>query len=158
MKAITTTFIAAGALVLAGCANHGGPKQTMGTLLGAAGGGLMGAQIGSGKGQLAAVAIGTLLGAMIGNEVGQSLDRADQHYARQTAHRALELTPSGQTTGWVNPDSGNSGSVTPSNTYQDREGRYCREYHTTVMIGGRQSQGYGTACRGPDGSWQIANN
>ncbi len=158
MKTITTTFIAVTALVLVGCANNAGPKQTMGTLIGAAGGGLAGAQIGRGKGQLAAVAAGALLGAFIGNEVGQSLDRADRLYAQRNAQRTLEYAPTGQTSGWVNPDSGNSGSVTPTQTYRSPDGRYCREYQTTVVVGGRESQGYGTACRQPDGSWQIANN
>ncbi len=157
MKTITTTLIAVTALVLAGCANNPGPKQTMGTLIGAAGGGLAGAQIGRGKGQLVAVAVGTLLGALIGNEVGQSLDRADRLYAQRTAQRTLEHAPTGQTSTWVNPDSGNSGSVTPTQTYRSPDGRYCREYQTTVVVGGRQSQGYGTACRQPDGSWRIAN-
>ncbi len=158
MKSITTTFVAITALVLVGCANGSGPKQTAGTLLGAAGGGLAGAQFGRGKGQLAAVAAGALLGAFIGNEVGLSLDRADREYAQRNAQRTLEYAPSGQTSGWVNPDSGNSGSVTPTSTYQSPEGRYCREYQTRVVVGGRESQGYGTACRQPDGSGQIANN
>lgn len=158
MKKMTTTLIAAAALVLAGCAANSGPKQTAGTLIGAAGGGLAGAQIGRGKGQLAAVAVGALLGAFIGNEVGQSLDRADRLYAQRNAQRTLEHAPTGQTSTWVNPDSGNSGSVTPTTTYRSPDGRYCREYQTTVVVGGRESQGYGTACRQPDGSWQIANN
>ncbi len=158
MRTITTTFVAITALVLAGCANNAGSKQTMGTLIGAAGGGLAGVQIGSGKGQLAAVAAGALLGAFIGNEVGQSLDRADRLYAQRNAQRTLEHAPTGQTSGWVNPDSGHSGTVTPTQTYRSPDGRYCREYQTTVVVGGRESQGYGTACRQPDGSWQIANN
>ncbi|MEE8203551.1 MAG: hypothetical protein V3R74_07315, partial [Alphaproteobacteria bacterium] len=31
----------------------------------------------------------------------------------------------------------------------------CREYQTTVNVGGQVEQAYGTACRQPDGSWQI---
>lgn len=46
-------------VVIASCANvQEQPKQTAGTLLGAAGGGLLGAQIGEGAGQLAATAAG----------------------------------------------------------------------------------------------------
>ena len=58
----------------------GGYKQPAGTLLGAAGGGLAGAQIGSGTGNLAATASGALLGAAMGSEIGSSLDRADAAY------------------------------------------------------------------------------
>ena len=77
--------------LLAGCANYPGAKQTGGTLLGAAGGGLAGAQIGSGTGQLAATAAGALLGALIGSEAGASLDRADQVYYERQAVRAASL-------------------------------------------------------------------
>jgi hypothetical protein len=53
------------------CAGTPGEKQTGGTLMGAGIGALLGSQIGSGKGQLAAVAIGTLAGAVVGGEVGK---------------------------------------------------------------------------------------
>ncbi|MFM2043407.1 MAG: hypothetical protein RLY86_1983 [Pseudomonadota bacterium] len=39
--------------------------------------------------------------------------------------------------------------------YQDRRGRFCREYQTTGMIGGRNERLYGTACLQPDGSWRF---
>lgn len=35
------------------------------------------------------------------------------------------------------------------------EAGYCREYQQQVLVGGRWEQAYGTACRRPDGSWQI---
>jgi len=34
-------------------------------------------------------------------------------------------------------------------------GRYCREFLQEVVIGGRKEQAYGTACRQPDGSWEV---
>jgi len=42
-----------------------------------------------------------------------------------------------------------------SDTYLDRLGRYCREYQSTVIVGGMVRPSYGTACLQPDGSWQI---
>lgn len=32
---------------------------------------------------------------------------------------------------------------------------YCREYQSTVNIGGRLQRTYGTACQQPDGSWSL---
>ena len=59
---------------------------------------------------------------------------------------------------WRNPDAGNSlYTVTPTQTFQTQDGRYCREYTADARIGGRVQQTYGTACREPDGSWQIVN-
>lgn len=47
-------------------------------------------------------------------------------------------------------------SVVPaSDPYLDSRGRYCREYQTSVMVGGAAQPAYGTACRMPDGAWRI---
>ncbi len=155
MKFRRLAMIVALPLIVAACANVGGPKQIGGGLLGGGLGALAGSQIGSGRGQLAAVAIGTLLGAFIGGEAGKSLDRADLLFAEQTMQRGLETTRSGSTSSWANPDNGNSGTFTPTRTFQTADGRYCREFQGSVTIGGKTEQAYGNACRRPDGSWQI---
>lgn len=149
-------LVAASALVLAGCAGQG-DKQTGGTLVGAAAGGLLGSQFGGGAGKLAATAIGVLAGAYLGNQVGQSLDNADKAAMKQSAQYSLEATKVGHTSNWSNPDSGNSGTVTPTKTYQAPTGEYCREYQQTVTVGGKTEDAYGTACRQPDGTWKVKN-
>ena len=149
--------------LISGCAANGtgyGNKQLFGTLLGGAAGGFLGSKIGGGSGQLAAVAAGTLIGALVGNQIGESLDNADKMAAQQAANSALnQQTPIGQSITWNNPNSGHYGSVTPiRDGINQRTGTYCREYHQNVTIGGRTQSAYGTACRQPDGSWQIVNN
>lgn len=37
------------------------------------------------------------------------------------------------------------------------DGRYCREFQSTIRIGGKPQPAYGTACRMPDGSWEVAS-
>ncbi|MFZ5929775.1 MAG: RT0821/Lpp0805 family surface protein [Pseudomonadota bacterium] len=145
------------AISLVACDTEAGQKQQVGTLLGAVGGALAGSAIGDGKGQMAAIAVGTLLGAGIGQEVGKSLDRADRLAMQQTMTSALERSPSGQSTTWRNPDSGNYGTYTPQPAYQTASNQTCREFQQTITVGGKQQSGYGTACRQPDGSWQIQN-
>lgn len=142
-------------LLLSACAYPVGPRQSTGTLLGAGTGALIGSQFGDGKGRLAAVALGTLAGAMIGQDIGRTLDAADRSYMQQNAQSSLETLPSNQSGSWVNPDTGHSGSITPTRTYQTASGQYCREYQQTVTINGEEQQAYGTACRQPDGSWKI---
>ncbi|MBK1698731.1 RT0821/Lpp0805 family surface protein [Rhodovibrio salinarum] len=134
--------------------NNVGPKQTVGALGGAVLGGFLGSQVGGGSGQLWATGAGAVLGALAGSEVGKSLDRADKAYMAQTTQATLEHTRSGETSTWNNPDSGHSGSVTPTRTYQ-QNGSYCREFQQTVTIGGETEQAYGTACRQPDGTWKV---
>ncbi len=153
--------VAAAALVSA-CQQPGGynsssslNKQDVGTVLGGVAGGVAGYQFGSGAGKAAATIGGSLLGAYLGNQIGASLDRADMAYYNQTSQRALETGQSGQSLPWKNPQSGNSGTITPSNYYQTASGQYCREYQQTITVGGKTQQGHGTACREPDGSWRI---
>ncbi|MBO6827157.1 MAG: glycine zipper 2TM domain-containing protein [Sneathiella sp.] len=142
-------------LAVSGCASQrDNPKQTGGAVLGGVGGALLGSMIGSGSGRLVAVAAGTLVGAMIGSEIGKSLDAADRAAIDRAENRAT-TAPIGETITWSNPDSGNSGTVTPVREGRDTGGRYCREFRQTIEVGGRLEEGYGTACRQEDGSWQI---
>jgi surface antigen len=130
-------------------------KQTLGTLGGAALGGVLGSKVGKGTGKGVAIGVGTLLGAAMGSSVGSSLDRADMQYYGQTSQRALETAQPGQALPWSNPQSGNSGSVTPYNYYQMSDGSYCREYSQTINVGGQIQKGFGKACRQADGTWRI---
>lgn len=151
MKRLLALLIMA-PLLLAGCASMG-QKEGMGTALGAGAGAVVGSQFGGGKGQLLGVALGTLAGALMGNEIGRSLDKADQLTMEKTSQATLENAKTNTTSTWKNPDSGNSGSITPVKTFQNPQGEYCREYIQTVTIAGKEQQLYGTACRQPDGSW-----
>ncbi|MGH6949157.1 MAG: RT0821/Lpp0805 family surface protein [Kiloniellales bacterium] len=126
-------------------------RELLGSLLGAAAGGLAGSQVGSGKGQLAAVAGGTLLGFLVGGSIGRSMDEVDQNCIGQ----ALEHTPDGQQVRWNNAGTGAQYQVVPTQTVQQSDGRYCREYRTTAVIDGKTQNAYGTACREPDGSWKL---
>jgi surface antigen len=83
------------------------------------------------------------------------MDNNDKQKATQAAQQAFEQNQAGQTSVWNNPDSGNSGSITPTKTYQLANGQYCRQYQQTITISGEQHQTYGTACRQADGTWQI---
>jgi surface antigen len=137
----------------AGCAAmQGNPKTTLGGALGAAGGGLIASAAG---GDSAMIAGAVLLGGLLGGAVGNALDQRDKEIAMRQAQTSLESARSGQTSTWRNPDSGNSGSFTPTSTYQTQSGQYCREYTQTIQVGGESHQSYGTACRMPDGSWKI---
>ena len=93
---------------------------------------------------------------MVGSELGRSLDRADMVFAQQANTRA-HTAPVGESIAWNNPDTGNSGSVTPVRDGQDAAGSYCREYEQTIYVGGQQETGTGIACKQPDGRWKIVS-
>ena len=155
MKLTRIAITAALMLAVAGC-TQGREKEDWGTVLGGVGGAVIGSQIGGGSGRIVATAAGTLLGAFAGREIGKSLDKADVAAAQQAQNRA-HTAPVGQQITWSNPESGHSGTVTPTRQGTDTAGNQCREYQSTVTIGGKTEQAYGTACRQPDGSWKVVN-
>lgn len=128
------------------------PKTLLGSMAGGAGGGLIAAAAGGGA---AGIVGGVLLGGLLGGAIGNHLDQKDKEMAARNAQATLESARTGQTTAWRNPDSGHSGTLTPTRTYQTSSGQYCREYQQEITIGGEKHQSYGTACRQPDGSWKI---
>ena len=128
------------------------PKAMLGGLLGAGAGAGIAALAGGSPGAIVGAAIG---GALIGGLVGHKLDDRDKQMAAQAAQQAFEQNAAGQQSVWNNPQTGNSGSITPTKTYQLANGQYCRQYHQTITIGGEPQTAYGTACRQADGTWAI---
>jgi len=106
---------------------------------------------------LAMLGMGLLIGAASGFAQESGLAVPEQQAMADTVQNALENNKSNQPSDWMNPDTGNSGGVTPIRTFADAQGRPCREFISTIIIGGEEQQGYGTACRQPDGSWQIVS-
>jgi surface antigen len=139
------------AILAISCSNIG-PKAVVGAATGAAAGGLIGAAAGGGAEGIAA---GVLLGGLAGGAIGDALDQRDRELASQSNQYALESNRAGQAATWQNPDSGHSGSITPTRTYQTGQGQFCREYQQSVVVGGESQEAYGTACRQPDGSWRV---
>ena len=139
---------------LVGCQSMG-QRETVGTLGGAALGGLVGAQFGGGSGRAIATAVGIMGGAMIGRGIGQQLDRVDAQRHSRTFYTALENNRTGTMSRWQNLSTRSSGYTVPVQTYQKSGGVYCREYQSVVTVAGRSQSAYGTACRQPDGSWKL---
>jgi surface antigen len=127
------------------------PKTSIGAFGGAAFGGLIAAAAGGGGPAIAGAVIG---GALLGGLAGNMLDQRDKRMAAEAQQRALESAPTGNPVAWTNPDTGHSGTVTPTRTYHAGNS-YCREFQNDVIIGGKSEKAYGTACRQPDGSWKV---
>lgn len=138
-------------LLLSGCASNPS-QQKIGAAVGGILGGIGGALIAHPQGRTAAIIIGTLMGVTIGGGIGRTMDEVD----RMKVAQILERTPSRRPMSWRNPNSGIQYTVTPRRTYQRSAARrYCREYILKAQVGGRYQQIYSTACRQPDGSWQV---
>ncbi len=139
-------------LLISGCANYQSQQEQSGMVIGGVLGGVLGSQVGRGDGRTAAIILGSLAGAAIGGSIGQSMAEVDKRKTSQ----ALENVRTGVPTSWRNPDSGNQYVVVPTRTYEAPSGP-CREYSIDAVIGGKRDKVFGTACRQPDGSWQVRN-
>ena len=122
-----------------------------GELLGGVIGGVIGAQVGEGRGRTAAIIVGTIAGAMIGRHIGESMDDTD----RMRTAMVLNDSRTGESTSWVNPDTGHRYAVTPTRTFEQGTGP-CREFRLDAAVGDNHHEHvYGTACLQADGSWLL---
>ena len=92
---------------------------------------------------------------VVGGTLGAELDEQDRMHAQTAASDALENAEEGESVSWANPESGNEGSYTPTETYKTSEGLTCREFSQTVEVDGEEEETQGTACKQPDGTWHI---
>ncbi len=83
------------------------------------------------------------------------LDNLNEQQQRE--HEAAQVlattAPIGETIYWHEGNA--SGYVSPVREGSSSSGRYCREFQHKITVGGRLEEGYGTACRQPDGSWEV---
>jgi hypothetical protein len=156
LRKSTLTVILAGSLLLTACqTNNWGGGESVGTLGGAAAGGLIGNAIGGGG--AGGTLLGVLIGGFAGNQLGGYVDDTDRQRASAAEQRAY-TAPIGKQIAWNNPENGNSGIITPTRDGYDQNGAYCREFQQSIVVGGKKQQGYGKACQQPDGSWKIVQN
>lgn len=148
-KLITLASVAVMATGLVGCSP--GNNMIGSTVVGTAAGGLLGAALFHGSGAWIGILGGALVGGVIGNFVGNKMDADDQ----QRMSNAVVTTPVGQEASWTNSHDVTY-TVRPIRNYRHHS-RYCREYQTTVQIGGEQKKAFGRACRMPDGQWKIVS-
>lgn len=93
---------------------------------------------------------------------GKMLDKADDVYAERSGQLALEYANDGSRRPWSNPETGTTGTITPTKTFQAKDGAYCREYEQTIQIrqrGSKEIKGQGSAsgvaCRQANGRWKF---
>ncbi len=135
-------------LSLTGCSSMS--NQDVGVLTGGAIGGAVGSLFGSGTGKILAAVGGAVVGAYIGGRLGHTMDQVDKIKMNQ----ALEANRNNASSSWHNPNTGNSYTVTPTQTYY-RNDEPCRDYTTKAIIGGKSETIYGKACRMADGTWKV---
>jgi surface antigen len=138
------------------CAPGTRTGETLGALTGIVAGAIIGYQVGGDDtARTIGAGVGMLVGGLAGSQLGRMYDKlnAEEHRVHESAiSSTIETSKIGEGNQWYNKETGSSGRVIIT-----KEEGYCREYQQTIVIGGKEQQGYGTACRQPDGSWKIQN-
>ena len=138
------------------CAPGSRTGETLGTLTGIVAGAIIGYQVGGDDtARTIGAGVGMLVGGFMGSQLGRMYDKLnaeEQRVHESTISSTIETSKIGEGNQWYNKETGRSGRVIIT-----KEEGYCREYQQTIVIGGKEQQGYGTACRQPDGSWKIQN-
>jgi surface antigen len=156
MNRKTFTALLLSLSILSACAGDGGNDgEKIGTAAGAVIGTVAGAKTGSGSGRVLSAGLGAIFGAWLGKIIGRNLDEMDQQQANDTAQETMETADVGQTTTWTNPDTGNSGTYTPTSARTGTNGEDCRDFESSVIIDGKEQKASGRACRQADGTWKI---
>ena len=142
--ALITGLSATGALADA-CS---GKDHTTGTVLGAAGGGIIGgfASHGNGLGIIG----GALLGGLAGNAISRDMDCDDQRAAAGSYDDSFRGRV-GERHEW-HSDGDDHGYIVTNREYR-RGDRICRDFTQVVYRHGREFDRDGTACLRRDGSW-----
>jgi surface antigen len=126
-------------------------RTEIGAALGAATGAVVGSQVVDKEDKAIGVIGGLIVGGVVGGLIGHAMDSVDE----ACMGHALEYAADGSPVRWHDPN-GNDYNVVPRETYQ-AGGRYCRNYTTTMVIDGAPESLDGTACRRPDGNWDIVS-
>lgn len=86
------------------------------------------------------------------------LDNLNEAQQREyeAAQIAATTAPIGERIVWSEGPA--SGAVIATREGTSTAGRYCREFLQEVTVAGRAEQAYGTACRQPDGSWEVISS
>ena len=100
-------------------------------------------------------AAGTFIGSLVSEAFVKRLDAANRQAQREAAYYALETQRSGVRVDWRTLASGHSGHIQPVRTSTNAQGQACREFLSDVRVGTARQNVTGSACRQPDGSWQL---
>ena len=98
------------------------------------------------------IVIGAVLGWQLKPGTGDSADLASWRIAVQ---ETLETQPSGTPVHWRGTQAHPLDIIEVNRTYKVSDGRYCREFRSTMVAGVTRFAGIGTACRTMEGWWRM---
>lgn len=139
MRSSLITVVLGASLLTSACAT----KSGTGAGVGAGAGGALGYAVGG--------TTGLILGAAAGGALGYTAGKAMEEEDRRRAAYALEQN---QPVEWRNTQTGAQYRMEPTDT-RYMQGRECRDFRMRAEVDGKPDTMNGTACRRPDGQWEM---
>lgn len=134
-------------------------EEMLGTAAGAAVGGFLGYQLGGGLLMNSTfAALGATGGGVAGFYTTRALMGSDRAAYERTAQQGLTYSPDGKVVDWQNPETGNSGIFRPIRSFRLADGRYCRQFRSTVSFDKTVHSGNGMACMSEKGVWEVVSD
>lgn len=100
----------------------------------------------------------TLSNTVIETMSGYIISKQMDSYDRRQLNHVYERGMSGQSSAWINPDTGNQFRITPRPAYSNHtNNKICREAEILAVIDGKDEKSHTTACRNQQNSWQLQN-
>lgn len=143
-------------LALVGCTNSSDRDNVVAvsTNFGAIAAGFIGYElIGSGTGRWFSAAILGAGGAAGAYYAAQKLLPDDRAQMNKAGYESLATLPIGETSEWSNPETGNSGSFTPTRAFLSQDGQPCREVTAVLSVEGEEYETRRTVCQKAEGTW-----
>jgi len=155
---LARSAIMAAALLLGACSSNPDNNKMMmgvaGALVGGWAGGWAGSQFGGGTGETVFTVLGAAGGALVGYDLGRQINIADRGDYSHAVASALDGAD-GQAT-WANRTTGNGGLIRTDRSFVNANGQQCKTYRSTVTFDDDIVNGPGAACRNNDtGSWVL---
>jgi surface antigen len=119
--------------------------DTILTVVGAAGGAIIGNRAASAENRTVATIVGAIAGGLIGNKIGESIDDRD----RACMGHGLEVGAIGKTITWTNPKTRAVHTLRPVKDLPDG----CRSFEFVAAAGAKPANM--TACRTREATWVI---
>jgi surface antigen len=101
-------------------------------------------------------------GPGIGGEIAETFfntarivfERSDYEHIEQAANEAITVRSTGEAVEWQNAQSGRSGHVKVLKSL-NKDGRYCRQFESEVVMNGGSVVMDNFACKDPRGNWFL---
>lgn len=143
------------AVILISCSTREN-NEFLGKMIGTAVGTVVGSKLGDGDNTKAIYSIlGAAGGYLLGKEIGRILTTKEQNDLNQNIINSLNSSEQGETTKWQSKEDEDTYAEIITKNKNNIDGRECREYEKILFKNGKEIKEKSQACRNNNGDWVI---